>query len=624
MTRKTQRRLAAIVSADVVGYSSLVEVDEVGTIAALRNHRTELIDVEVDKHGGRIVKTMGDGFLIEFPSVVDAVNNAIAIQEGMSVRNLSMLENKRIVFRFGVNLGDVVVEGDDIFGEGVNIASRLEQICDPGAVFLSRSAFDQVKGKINFQFKNLGLHRLKNINSQVRVFCWHPAKLSMHLEPSQVQSLSSTPDERGGTPSIAVLSFDNLSNDSEQEYFAEGIAEDITTGLCRMSDLVVAARSSSFRYRGQSVDIRQVGKELGVQYVLEGSVRRFGEQLRITAQLIDAETGNHIWAEKFDCATQEMLLVQDDITTNVVGTIGSEIRSAEIGRARKLSPRELGSWERLMKAYWHFHKEKPADNAIAQKLLVEEIEINGGNSTCHALLGFSYCFDSFFWGSEDYLVGLEKAEHEGQRALELDQRNELAHSLLSMTYRLKGDKKESLRAAERAIAINPNDTSGHSALGYALTSRGSQNYERAKTHLKFGLQLGSGDIWACWSHAELAVIALLENDFEQALEYSHLALDHHPSHGMSLRVMASALALYGRIDEAREVWARALEANPMEIEGYYERLRKQFEDPGEVEPFIRGMKIASRALQTRSLDTNSGLKGVERRTGGPQSPRRRN
>jgi adenylate cyclase len=331
------RRLAAIVAADVAGYSRLMGLDEVGTARTLREHRA-VTDPLVARHGGRIVKTTGDGVLLEFPSVVDAVECAVAVQAVMDQRNEGVPVDRRMLFRIGINLGDILIEGDDILGDGVNIAARLEGIAEAGGICISSTAYDQVQGKVAVEFADLGDQRLKNIARPIRAFVVR-AKGEAPT-PSKATTLL-LPDK----PSIAVLPFQNMSGDPDQEYFADGMVEDIITELSRFKSLFVIARNSSFTYKGKPVDIKQVGRELGVRYVLEGSVRKAGNRVRITGQLIEAVTNNHLWADKFDGAIEDIFSLQDQITTAVVVSIAPAVQRAEIERARRKPTDRLDSYD---------------------------------------------------------------------------------------------------------------------------------------------------------------------------------------------------------------------------------------------------------------------------------------
>jgi adenylate cyclase len=316
---RVERRLAAVLAADVAGYSRLMGTNEVGTLAALKTIRREIVDPAIAEHKGRIVKTTGDGILVEFGSAVDAVTCAMGVQAKMAESAVD--ETSRITFRIGINIGDIIIDGDDIFGDGVNVAARVENECEPGGVYLSGSAFEQVRGKTEFAFEDLGERALKNIERPVRLYAVRPAKRSTRVPSSEPKKLPLLPDK----PSIAVLPFQNMSGDPEQEYFADGMVEEIITALSRFKSLFVIARNSSFTYKGKAIDIKQVGRELGVRYVLEGSVRKLGGRVRITGQLIEAGTGGHLWADKFDGELKEIFELQDRITASVVSVIAPKI-----------------------------------------------------------------------------------------------------------------------------------------------------------------------------------------------------------------------------------------------------------------------------------------------------------
>jgi len=322
----TTRRLAAILAADVAGYSRLMAADEVGTLEALKACRREVVDPAIAMHNGRIVKTTGDGMLVEFASAVDAVTCAVAVQTKMLDRGGSL------EFRIGINVGDIIIDGDDIFGDGVNVAARVEGECKPGRVFLTEDAFRQVRAKTPFSFDDLGERPLKNIDRPIRIYDVRNSETASSIATVAFAD-SNRPLPLSDKPSISVLPFQNMSGDPEQEYFADGMVEDITTALSRFKSLFVIARNSSFTYKGKSIDVKLVGRELGVRYVLEGSVRKAGTRVRITGQLIEAETGAHLWADKFDGALKDVFDLQDEVTASVVGAIDSRIRDSEIQRA---------------------------------------------------------------------------------------------------------------------------------------------------------------------------------------------------------------------------------------------------------------------------------------------------
>jgi len=365
---RVERRLAAILAADVAGYSRLMGQDEAGTLARLKAVRRQLIDPQVAEHKGRIVKTTGDGILIEFPSVVEAVACAVAVQQGMARRNAAVRQDQRIEFRVGINSGDVIVEDGDIHGDGVNVAARLEGLAEAGGICVSAMVHDQVQGRLDCGFEDLGEQSLKNIARPVRVYKVGPpapslGRLGRHAgeTPAVQQAALALPDK----PSIAVLPFQNMSGDPEQEYFADGMVEEIITALSRIRWLFVIARNSSFIYKGQAIDIKRVGQDLGVRYVLEGSVRRGGDRVRVTAQLIDAISGAHVWAERYDRDLSDIFAVQDEITANVAGIIEPALAEAEQQRVLRKPPESLDAWEAYQRGLWHFNKYAPAENQIA-------------------------------------------------------------------------------------------------------------------------------------------------------------------------------------------------------------------------------------------------------------------
>ena len=345
-TARVERRLAAIMATDIVGYSSLIEKDEARTLASIKALRAEVINPLLEAHKGRVAKLMGDGAIVEFGSVVDAVACAVALQQAVAAHQAEIPPSSRIVFRIGINLGDVVVEGDDLLGDGVNIAARVEALAEPGGICITDTVMRQLAGKTDFGFEDAGERTLKNISQPVRVY-----RLRSQL-PSAVQGSQSSPAQPAlpDRASIAVLPFANMSSDPEQEYFADGIVEDIITALSRFRTFAVVARNSTFAYKGRAVDVRTVARDLGVRYVLEGSVRRSGDKVRVTAQLIEGASGAHLWAEKFEGAVADIFDIQDEITRSVIGLIEPQIRKAEIERARRKPPESIDAWDLYVQA----------------------------------------------------------------------------------------------------------------------------------------------------------------------------------------------------------------------------------------------------------------------------------
>jgi TolB-like protein len=395
---RQQRRLAAILAADVVGYSRLMELDEQATLAALKERRQRILNPLVSQYHGRIVKLMGDGVLIEFASALDAVECAVDLQRRMAEANSDIPEDRRIVLRIGVNLGDVMVEAGDLYGDGVNIAARIESLTEPGEIWIASGVHDQIENKAtHLEFTDLGIRESKNIARSVRVFRVHPqsSAILVHTDPNK------TPLPLPDKPSIAVLPLNNISGDPEQDYLSDGITEDIITELSRFRSLFVIARNTSFQYRGKNVDVKRVGRELGVQFVLEGSIRRIGNRVRVTTQLIDTLSGSHVWAERYDRDLQDILTLQDDAVRTVAATVGGRVEAAERGRAVRLSPNALASHDLHLRAKAAFLRLTKDDNERARLLEQKAMEIDPSNALVHAYYGLCCNMAYQFGWAED-------------------------------------------------------------------------------------------------------------------------------------------------------------------------------------------------------------------------------
>jgi TolB-like protein/class 3 adenylate cyclase len=458
------RRLAAIVAADVAGYSRLMGLDEVGTARTLREHR-KVTDALVAKHGGRLVKTTGDGVLLEFPSVVDAVECAVAIQTVMAQRNEGVPQDRRMLLRIGINLGDILIEGDDILGDGVNVAARLEAIAEPGGICISSSAYEQVRGKVTVEFDDLGEQRLKNIDRLVRIYATKSnghlgSVVFSHREPLKPLPL---PDK----PSIAVLPFQNMSGDPEQEYFSDGIVEDIITALSRFKALFVIARNSSFTYKGKPVDVKQVGRELGVRYVLEGSVRKAGARVRITGQLIEAATGSHIWAQKFDGQLEDMFDLQDQVTRSVVGAIVPSLMQAEIAVANRKPPSTWSCYDRYLRGNALLFQFSPATLEKAKEEYRQALSLDRDFAPALATLSTCYVFQRFVYGQQLNESELARSLELSARAAELAPYDGMVLSICALTDTfLSDDIEKASILAERAVSLNPNISLAWTVLGW--------------------------------------------------------------------------------------------------------------------------------------------------------------
>jgi len=437
-----ERRLAAILAADVVGYSHLIEMDESGTLTALKARRKQVLEPLVAKHRGRIFKVTGDGVLIEFASAVNAVQCAVDLQQGMVAANGDLSEDLRIVLRIGVNLGDVIVEGGDRYGEGVNIAARLEGIADPGDILISGTTYDHARNKTNVTFENVGTQSLKNI-----------------VEPVRVYRVAGTPRVSVGTarsatdkPSIAVLPFTNLSGDAEQQYFSDGITEDIITELSRFRSLFVIARHSSFQFRDKAADVRRVGRELGVRYVAEGSVRRTGDQLRITAQLIDAATGNHLWSERYDRALADIFAVQDAVVQAVVASVAGRVTTAEIEQARRKRTDSLDAYECCLRGLGYWQMNSAEANAESQRWLEKAARLDPEYAEPLTRLSINAAVHA----SQD-AADFEPALALAAKAVALDPNNSWSHCALGIAKLFSGAVAASADHFRIALRLNPND-----------------------------------------------------------------------------------------------------------------------------------------------------------------------
>jgi adenylate cyclase len=537
---RVKRRLAAILAADVVGYSRLTGADEEGTIARLRALRRELIDPTIDAHGGRIVKTTGDGILIEFASVVDAVRCAVEMQRGMASRNGDVPPDKRIDFRVGIHLGDVVVEGDDLLGDGVNVAARLEAVAEPGGICVSEDAYRQVRDKVPIRFVDSGEQHFKNIARPVRVY-----RLTDDLShtPRSPAALP-LPDK----PSIAVLPFQNMSGDPEQEYFADGITEDIITDLSRFRWFFVIARNSTFVYKGRAIDVKQVARELGVRYVLEGSVRKSAARVRISAQLIDASTGTHLWAERYDRDIADIFAVQDEITEQVAGAIEPELLKSE-GRAAIARTENLSAWDLVRQGMWYFHQVTRDTHLKARELFRRAIKLDPTLPDGYIWLArVSNGIFAYGW-SDDPATDLDEGMQAALRGVQFDERNPYSHYGLAIISVFSDALDQAIRAAEKAIEISPSFALGHLVLGMAQLFSGRA--AQAIAPLERGLRLSPFDPQNfVWLRA-LALAFYFTNQGEHALEAAKRALKVRPSWRPTLETVVLCCMALDRTEEAK-------------------------------------------------------------------------
>jgi adenylate cyclase len=561
MSEGTQRRLAAIVSADVVGYSRLMGVDEAGTHERLQARFRDFVQPKIIEHRGRVVKLMGDGLLAEFPSVIDAVNWSLEVQAMVAELENETAADKRIEYRVGVNLGDIIVDGDDIFGDGVNVAARLQEIAETGGVCISDKVHTEVRGKVSVEFSDGGAQMVKNISEPVHVWRWSPNQQAtakpVVTGPDEPLSL---PDK----PSIAVLPFDNMSNDPEQEYFADGMTEDIITALSKVRWLFVIARNSTFTYKGQAIDVTRVSQELGVRYVLEGSIRKAGNRVRITAQLIDATNGNHVWAERYDRGIEDVFTLQDEMTQTIVSAIEPELGNVERERILRKPPESLGAWESHQRGMWHIWRSTREDVDKAEVFFRRALELTPDFGAAWAGLAYvNYEWVLYNFGVKDGMPRdeiLQQGVEYGRKAIAADERDFFAHIALARVLTLMGEFEEATEQSRLALDLNPNSAHAHHALGavYCYAGRPKEAIEEFETVLR--LSPIDPHRWA--SKSLMAMSHYFLRDYKLAEEWARSSVRDHPRMYWSYVYLAVALSRQERIGEAKKVFADLLKIKP--------------------------------------------------------------
>ncbi len=554
-TDKVTRRLAAIVVIDVAGYSRLMGEDEEGTLAQLKAHQA-VIDRLSIQYGGRIVGTAGDGSLLEFPSVIKAVSCAVELQRVIAERNADVADDRKMLYRIGINIGDVMVDDGDIFGDGVNVAARIQELAEPGGGCISDDVYRQVAGKLEVDFTDAGEHQVKNITRPIRVWLWREqTSPAAAPEPSPSEPMR-LPDK----PSIAVLAFENLSGDPEQEYFADGIAEDVITALSKYRWFFVIARNSSFTYKGQAVSVKQVARELGVRYVLEGSVRKAGSRVRISAQLINALTGNHVWAERYDRQLADIFDLQDEMTETIVGAIEPELGDAERARAKGKPPHSLDAWDHYQRGLWHYWRWTRDDAEEAERLLQKTISLDPEFSPAHAVLALVHLVYVLFGWTDASEEAVDRALRSAKRAVSLDTKDPLAHFALGRVHTLQGEYEPAIAELEKSLELNPSHARAHFGLGMALLwcGRAADSLPRFQT----AIRLSPHDplLWAFENTVGSAYISL--DDFEQAVDWCRKA-SRHPNCGFWPHAnLVRGFVGLDQMDEARGALDDALSKQP--------------------------------------------------------------
>jgi TolB-like protein len=551
--KRSQRRLAAILAADVVGYSRLMEQDEAGTWAALKARRQDILVPLVAQHNGRVVKLMGDGVLVEFGSPVDAVQCAVELQRGFAGANQGVPEAQRIFLRIGINLGDVIVEGSDIYGDGVNVAARLEGLAESGGILVSANVHEHVIGKLALPFDDLGDHALKNIVKPVRVY---RAGTGENSEGAARPALT-LPDK----PSIAVLPFQNMSGDPEQEYFADGMVEDIITGLSRFNALFVIARNSSFSYKGRAVDIRQIGRELGVRYVLEGSVRKAGDRVRITGQLIDTSTGRHLWADRFEGMLEDVFDLQDQVTASVVGAIAPKLEQVEIERIKRKPTDRLDAYDCFLRGMMGFYKWSKDGSDEALAYFYKAFAIDPSYAAAYGMVARVYVQRNAGGWMVDRVLELAEAERTAKKAAILGQDDAVALSAAGLAFSdMIGLTEDGDALIDRAISLNPNLASAwlnsswiKSALGEPVLAL--ERIERAQ-------RLSPNDPNKSSFYAAKAYAQVCAARYAEAYSSAEAAIRERPGFLLYECIAAASSALAGKVPNAEKIAARILQINP--------------------------------------------------------------
>ena len=585
---RIKRRLTAILAADVVGYSHLMGKDEAGTLARLKSLHKNLVHPTISDSNGRIVKLMGDGLLAEFSSVVDAVQCALHIQQSIVKRETELDNNQRIRLRIGVNLGDIIVEGSDIYGDGVNIAARLEGLAEPGGICVSAKVYEEVKNKLSISFKDMGAQAVKNIQEPIRVYSWTINGSSTgSVGPKAGLPLSDK-------PSIAVLPFSNMSGDPEREFFADGIAEDIITALSRFHDLLVISRNSSFVYRGTSVDMRQVGRELNVQYVLEGSVRTSSNRVRITAQLIEAHSGNHVWAERFDRSLEDVFEVQDEITALVASTVSQQMSVAEYRNAISHAEQDLDYRGLYYQGMWYMNKVTAEGCIKAREYAEQTLDRYPRHVGGYSLMAYVNIIEFIYgWGEDRRAQMIHDAAQYATKAIRIDPDDEMSHTMLGAVCWMSGKHDDAINECETVLRRNPNFAYAYGILGIVHAYSGSKYYQQAVECLDRAIGLSPNDPWLQFLFAHRGTAEFFNQNFDAAIDWYHRSIQRNPDLPTAHRFLAATLALKGEMEKSRHSIANVLRTEPnCSRSNLRQRLSQAFRHDEDFDFYIRGLQLA--------------------------------
>jgi adenylate cyclase len=559
--KATQRKLAAILSADVVGYSRLMGADEEATIETLTAYRKVFLS-QIESHRGRVVDAKGDAILAEFASVVDAVSSATEIQRELAEQNAALPDDRRMDFRIGINLGDVVVKDDVIYGDGVNVAARLESLAEPGGICISRPVYDQVESKLNLDWEYLGEQQVKNIAKPVRAYSVRAAatstKVEVEIASESTSSNSKSPDQIA-PPTLAVLPFVNISGDAEQEYFSDGITEDLITDLSKLTRLSVTARNTAFTYKGKAVNVQQVGKELSVRYVLEGSVRKAGNRVRITAQLIDTDSGNHIWAERYDRTLEDTFVVQDEITRNIVTALDVKLLEGEQAKIWRKSTQSAEAYDLFLQGQNHYRKNQSSDGVDqARRLFEQAVDLDPNFARAIAGLAHMHFMNAFLSTGVESRKSLETSFELANRAITLDDSLAYAYSVIGMNYVVSGQHDRAIVNAERAVRLNPNSGDIVGRLGVVETWCGKP--ESGIRNIRKAMLLTPH--YPPWYLRQLGLAQLFLEQYEEAIDSIRESIARAPDLVFSHVYLAAAYEGVDRDKEAQNEVQEILRLEP--------------------------------------------------------------
>jgi len=586
MSERPRRRLAAIVAADVASYSRLIGLDEEGTLDALRRIRRDIVNPLLSEHGGRVANTAGDSLLLEFSSAVDAVRCALAMQRATAEHNADVPDERRLMFRIGINVGDVVSEGDDLLGDGVNVAARLEALADSGGVMLSDDAYRQVRDRLDVIWDDTGEHELKNISRPVRAWRWSPQQSK--AQPPKPAAPGPRPAV-SDKPSIVVLPFDNMSRDPEQDYFSDGITEDIITDLSKASGLFVIARNSAFVYKGKAVSVPDVCRELGVKFALEGSIRKAGNRVRITAQLIEGSSGGHLWAERYDRDLTDIFEVQDDVTQQIVGALKVTLSDAEKSLILDSGTKNVDAHDLFLRGRQLIfgHKRDREMFSRATDCFRRAIEIDRNYAAPYAGLGMAYVLDHQNHWSDTPETALDQADDFVREAIAKDDMDPYAHYVAAMVATWKKDYERWAHEADRALALNPNYAPALNIRGIVYIYTGEP--AKAIPYIERAMRLDPA-----FQHQFMHFLAtahFVAGDYRTAETVFRDRISINPTTDLSRAFLASALGHLGKLEEAREVWRELMEINPKYSPAAHVG-RLPFRDPADAEKFIEGLSQA--------------------------------